>query len=190
MPKPRPAPDPVEDSVLEQLLTQPLPETPQVGLQQGRIKSWSKDQGILQDNHPVQLSPSCLVQPMINDQVLYWSGSHGRYILQVLTQANPAAPTRLTSHTPLTIQAPVINLQSQSIQIKAQDFFSHVKHRHAVEQQRTETAKVRVVQVETDIRRAHRVFDNIKGGLIQRTGTWISRTVKTARHKARTFLFD
>ena len=74
--------------------------------------------------------------------------------------------------------------------IQAQDFLTSTRNRHAVEHVRTETVDTRVAQIGTDIRRASHASDEVEGTILQRAGTWISNTVREARHHARAFLFD
>ena len=74
--------------------------------------------------------------------------------------------------------------------IAARDFLSSARNRHIVEDTRTETSRLRVTQVGTDIRRVTTSDETVDGTLLQRAGTWISTTVRDARLTARTFLFS
>lgn len=104
----------------------------------------------------------------------------------------PAAnkPAVLTTSGPLAIEAPRIGISTQALHITSEDFLTCTRHRHAVEDTRTETSRVRVAQVGTDIRRTVTADDTVSGTFLQRAGTWISSTAREARLRARTFLFD
>ena len=69
--------------------------------------------------------------------------------------------------------------------IQAEDFLTSTRNRHAVEHVRTETVDTRVAQVGTDVRRAGHASDEVEGTMLQRAGTWVSNTVREARHRAR-----
>lgn len=180
-----------EPSVLDHMLTQSANAPLAQGLQASSVASWSGQEGVLSNGEQATLSPSCLVAPCDGDQVLIWMDAQGVcFVLAVLVRKLQDEAIVIQSKVPMDIEAPVVGLHAQSVRIQADDFLTRAKRRHAVEDTRTETITLRVAQVETDIRYAGTVFDEVSGSLMQRTGTWISNTVREVRHKARTFLFD
>ena len=54
----------------------------------------------------------------------------------------------------------------------------------------TETSRLRVTQIDTDVRRTGNADHTVAGALLQRMGTWVSTTVRDARLTARSFLFN
>ncbi len=168
------------------------PAGPDAGaLVDARVVSWAEDRGMLEGGRTARLGASCLLRPGAGDRVLTWQGGDECWILTVLDRADSASPAVLAAGVSgLAIQAPTIALAGKAVHIAAEDFLTSTRNRHAVENTRTETCKVRVSQVETDIRRAGTVDDDITGTLLQRTGTWLSSTLRDARFRARTFLFD
>ena len=175
-------------NVLDQVLEGAISEA---GLSPARIASWVEQMGILDDGRQVRLSPSCLLQPNAGDQVLVWTNETGQStVLSILVRQDKQAEFMFNINSPLTIEAPVVSLNAGSLRFKAEDFLSYAKRRFAVEHTRSESIKMRVAQLDLDIRRAGQVSDHVEGSFLQRAGTWISNTVREARHKARTFLFD
>ena len=159
-------------------------------LMEAVVATWAETMGTLADGHCARLGASCLVQPAPGNRVLVWSGDDGeRWILHVLDQAEDQ-PTRIVVPRPLTVTAPRIALRADAVHIRAEDFLSSTRNRHAVEHVRTETVNTRVAQIGTDIRRASHATDEVDGTVLQRAGTWISNTVREARFHARAFLFD
>lgn len=180
---------PEETSVLERVLEGQALGTS--GMSHQLLASWEGSFGTLEDGRQVRLSPSCLLQPSSGDQVLVWTSETGSVtLLLVLVRNDEGADFELTSTTPITIEAPVLSLKAGSLRFKADDFYTYAKRRFAFEHTRTESMKMRIAQLDLDIRRAGTVFDHIEGSFMQRAGTWISNTVRDVRHKARTFLFD
>lgn len=179
-----------EPSVLDHVLIQSdAPKTH--GLQTSSVASWLDQTGVLADGQQAKLASSCFVTPCAEDQVLVWLDEQGVcFVLSVLTRKAQDAPVVIQSENPMSIEAPVVGLQAESVRVHADDFLSRAKRRYAVEHTRTETVDLRVARIETDIRHADRVSDEVTGSLLQRAGTWISNTVREVRHKARTFLFD
>lgn len=185
----QPLPPPEGASVLDQVLEEQVTDT--LGMSHQVLANWDGQTGTLEDGRSVRLSPSCLLQPMPGDQVLVWTSKTGvATLLSVLVRSDKDADFELTSTTPITIEAPVVHLNADSMRFKANDFITYAKRRFAVEHTRTESVKLRIAQLDMDIRRAGTVSDQISGSFIQRAGTWISNTVRDVRHKARTFLFD
>jgi len=160
------------------------------GLSDAVITAWAKDRGVLENGHTVRRSVSCLLQPAIGDRVLLWSNHEDAWVLQVLERGEKEQPVVLSAEAGITIEAPRVALHGDSVQVAARDFLSNVGNRHAIEHTRTEHSKLRVSQVETDIRRVTTADERVAGTLLQRTGTWLSTTVRDARLKARTFLFE
>ena len=60
----------------------------------------------------------------------------------------------------------------------------------AVADVHTETSRLRLTQVGTDVRRAGNADHTVDGTLLQRIGTWVSTTARDARLTARSFLFN
>ncbi len=122
--------------------------------------------------------------------VLSWSDDTGAaWTLAVLQRPDEAAAV-LSAPGGVAIEAPRITLSAGAVHIAAEDFLTHARNRHAVENTRTESCKVRISHVGTDIRRATTADDMVEGTMLQRTGTWISSTAREARLRARSFLFD
>lgn len=175
-------------SFVEHLLR---PREPRSGLGEAEVLSWSDTAGVLDDGAVARQSVSCLVRPCPGDRVLAWSDDTGTaWVLAVLQRPDEAAGAVLSAPGGMTLEAPRIALSANAVQIAAQDFLTNVHNRHAVENTRTEHSKVRVSQVGTDIRRATTADDMVEGTFVQRTGTWLSNTVRDARLRARSFLFD
>ena len=161
------------------------------GLGDARVLSWAEDRGTLDGGRMARLGASCLLRPEAGDRVLTWRSGDECWVLNVLDRADSNSPAVLAAGVPnLAIHASNIALAGRAVRISAEDFITSTRNRHAVENTRTETCRVRVSQVETDIRRAGTVEDDISGTLLQRTGTWLSSTLRDARFRARSFLFD
>ena len=189
VPNAPPAQDP--SNLLERMLAGNASKS-QVGqLSDATISKWSGHSGILDDDREVFAGASCLLRPEMGDRVLIWCGSDNRcFILNVLQRANKQATSVWATDGPIQIEAPRVGIKAKTVHISGNDFVSTTRNRFSSEDTRTETARLRVADVKTDIRRSVTVHDEIKGSLIQRTGTWVSRTVREARLHARTFLFD
>lgn len=161
------------------------------------IASWSGQSGTLENGRMAGLAASCLLRPAPGDRALVWarSGPAGDaraacWVLGVLERGTEDAAAVLSTPGPLAIEAPRVGIAAGTVQVAAGDFISSARNRHAVEDTRTESARVRVADVGTDIRRATSAVDDVSGTALQRAGTWISNTVREARLRARTFLFD
>ena len=180
-------------SIMERLLTanEGAP-TPPGALEEAEVVAWSRDgRGVITGGRAALLSASCLLLPQPGDRVLAWSRDGGpSFVLAVLSRAAQHTTVVLASQSPLAIEAPRVGIASRVLQVECEDLLTHARHRHSVGETRTETSRVRVAQVGTDIRRATTVDDAIAGTFLQRVGTWISNTARDARLKARTFLFD
>ena len=186
-------------SVLEQVFSR-RGEAPLDGsLGETQVATWAGTVGTLVDGRMAHLAASCLMRPCAGDRVLVWlaaSRQGGRaalaaegWIVAIIERASNATSV-LASATPLAIETPCLGVSAGAVHIAARDFLTSTRNRHAVEDTRTETARVRVAEVGTDIRRATTVDDQVAGTLLQRAGTWIANTAREARFKARTFLFD
>lgn len=155
------------------------------------VSAWTDTAGVLGDGHAARLGASCLLQPAPGDRVLVWSGSDDRrWVLAVLLRPNEEAESVLAMPGNVTVKAPRIAMAANAVHIAAEDFLTSTRNRHAVEGTRTETCDVRVSQIGTDIRRVTTADESVEGTLLQRAGTWISTTMRDARLRARTFLFD
>ena len=186
------APRQPAQAVIERMLAQrQAAATDQGTLRQTTVVAWQDDRGTLAGGIPATPAASCLLRPGAGDTVLAWCPDAGApaHIVAVLARASDA-PAVLTSNTALVIEAPSFGVSAKTVQIGCEDLLTHATNAHAVEGTRTETARVRVAQIGTDIRRATTVDDEVTGTLLQRTGTWMSNTVREARFKARSFLFD
>ena len=182
-------------SVLEQVFARGGEASLDGSLGETVVATWAGTVGTLVDGRVARLAASCLLRPTPGDRVLVWlaaarRGSAGEgWIVAVIERASNETAV-LASASPLAIETPRLGISAGTVHIAARDFLTSTRNRHAVEDTRTETARVRVAEVGTDIRRATTADDQITGTLLQRTGTWISNTAREARFKARTFLFD
>lgn len=183
-------------SVLERVLAHGAGEsgagaTSPGSLHESHAVAWSGTGGMLADGRAARLGASCLLRPAPGDRVLVWPGPDGQsWVLGVLERAGEDAPAVLATPGPLAVEAPSIGITARAVHIAAEDFLTSTRNRHAVEDTRTESARVRVARIGTDLRRATTVQDVVEGTFLQRTGTWISNTVREARLRARAFLFD
>lgn len=160
-------------------------------LREAGVAAWTGAAGVLCDGCTARLGASCLLRPAPGDRVLIWSGDDGRsWVLSVLLRAAEDATARLAVPGPLAIEAPRVGISARAMHIVAEDFLTSTRNRHAVEETRTETARVRVARIGTDIRRVNTADDAIEGTFLQRAGIWISNTAREARLRARTFLYD
>ena len=177
-------------SVLERMLDEPATAQRSGALVEAVLATWAETSGTLSDGRTARLGASCLLQPAPGDRVLVWSADDGeRWILHVLDQSD-SQPALVALKRPLTVKAPRVSLSAEDVHIQAEDFLTSTRNRHAVEHVRTETVDTRVAQIGTDIRRASHASDEVEGTILQRAGTWISNTLREARHHARAFLFD
>ena len=163
------------------------------------VATWAGTVGTLVDGRIAHVAASCLMRPAAGDRVLVWLATHrqsgdstpavGGWIIAIIERSSSDTSV-LASATPLAIETPRLGICAGAVHIAAHDFLTSTRNRHAVEDTRTETARVRVSEVGTDIRRVTIADDQVEGTLLQRAGTWISNTTRDARLKARTFLFD
>ena len=181
-------------SVLDRVLNDPLGRARGGVLCEATVAAWSETTGSLQDGRVARLATSCLLRPAPGDRVLIWvrddNGQPGHvWVLNVIDRPGNDAAV-LAASRPLAIKAPRVGIATDTMHVASRDFLTTTRNRHAVEDTRTETVRVRVAQVSADIRRADTVDEEIRGTFLQRAGTWISNTARDARLKARTFLFD
>ena len=178
-------------SVLERVLSRGSAKHGPDSLHEAVISAWSDTAGMLADGRAARLGASCLLRPAPGDCVLVWSGGDGQcWILAVLQRSDEDATMVLATSSPLAIKASRVGISAQAVHVVAEDFLTSTRNRHAVEETRTETVRVRVAQIGTDIRRVTTADDIVHGTILQRAGTWISNTTRDARLRARTFLFD
>ncbi len=156
------------------------------------IVSWSGDSGRLSDGCTARLGASCMLRPMAGDRVLVWAANQDglRWVLAVLQRVSADADAVLALDNPLTLQSPKLRLSADSVQISSNDLLVSTRNSHTVAETHSETVRTRVASVGTDIRHATTADDRISGTLMQRAGTWVSSTMREARLRARTFLFD
>ena len=179
-------------SVLERMLAQGGADAHESNLpHEAVISAWSETAGTLAGGRAVRLGASCLLRPAPGDRVLVWPGSDGQdWVLAILQRGHEDATAVLAVSRPLAIEAPRVGISASAVHIAAEDFLTSTRNRHAVEDTRTVTSRIRVTQVGTDIRRVTTSDDTVAGTFLQRAGTWISNTTREARLRARTFLFD
>ena len=182
-------------SVLEQVLARGGEAPLDGSLGETVVATWAGVAGTLVDGRVARLAASCLLRPTAGDRVLVWLAA-GRqdcasegWIVAIIERASNDTAV-LASAAPLAIETPRLGISAGAVHVAARDFLTSTRNRHAVADTRTESARVRVAEVGTDIRRATTADDQIAGTFLQRTGTWISNTAREARFKARTFLFD
>ncbi len=182
--------DPV-GSVLEQALRRGERGADDGALESVLVSAWNDAAGILADGRAARQAASCLLRPVPGDLVLIWSPATGPgWVLGILERAGENETAVLAVPGSLAIEAPRVGIAAHSVHVVAEDLLTSVRNHHAVTHTHTETSDVRVAQIGTDIRRATTADDAVEGTFLQRTGTWISNTVRDARLRARTFLFD
>ena len=188
----RPEPAGEAHSVLERMLERPANIDAGGGVpREATVSAWSGRAGVLGGGNAAHLAASCLIRPVPGDRVLAWTGADGRcWVLSILHRRDEEAPAVLATTGPMAIETSRLGIVADAVHLVAEDFLTSTRNRHAVERTRTETAQVRVARIGTDIRRATTADDKVDGTLLQQAGTWISSTVREARLRARTFLFD
>lgn len=161
-------------------------------LHEAVVAAWSGDRGTLTDGRMARQGASCLLRPAPGDRVLFWSGRDQgeRWIVSILQRPDSSAPAVLATSGPLAVEASRIGIAAGVVHVAAKDFLTNTRNRHAIENTRTETARIRVADIGTDIRRAATATDDVRGTFMQQAGIWISSTVREARLKARAFMFD
>ena len=161
-------------------------------LVEASVDTWSDEAGRLSDGSAARLGASCLMRPMPGDRVLTWASNAvgPRWVIAILQRPAKDADAVLAVDRAVTLRSSRIRLSAESVQIGADTLLVSTRNYHTVTDTETESARIRVADVGTDIRRAKTADDNVSGTRMQRAGTWISNTVREARLKARTFLFD
>ena len=157
----------------------------------GEIRAWSGGAGVLTDGRPARSGFSCLVRPVPGDRVVVWSGSEGDcWVLAILHRQDPKAAAVLAMPGDATVEAQRLTVVAEAVNIAATDFLTSTRNRHIVEDTRTQTSRLRVCRIGTDIREVTTSDDRVHGTLLQRAGTWLSTTAREARLVARSFLFN
>lgn len=179
------------NTVLDRVFAAPE-QQPGDALSEATVAAWSTSEGTLADGRRARVAASCLLRPAPGDRVLVWSAAAGAQDARVLSVMERPGDGELVlaSSRPLAIETPRFGLSARSVSVAANDFVTSARNRHAVEHTRTESVRLRVAQLGADVRRADTVSDEIGGTFVQRVGTWVSTTVREARLRARTFLFD
>lgn len=160
------------------------------------IVSWGGTSGCCDDGKSVRLGSSCLIQPVVGDRVLVTNqGNADEYgaiiaILERPLDTSDTSTLKLAIGANLYLNAPEINIRTGKLLSHSNDLISHAINRHIVEGTRTLNAKIRVAEVERDQRVAKNVEDAIRGGLLQRFGSWLSDTATEVRMKASSFIYD
>ncbi len=170
----------------------PAPNDPYGGqLTASEILSWAGAEGTLADGRMARVGFSCLVRPVPGDRVLIWPVEDGCcWVLAILERRSASDPAVLAIPGAAALEASRIALSAQAVHIAAGDLVTSVRNRHVVADTSTESSRLRVTQVDTDIRRARHAADTVDGTFLQRMGTWMSTTVREARLTARSFLFN
>lgn len=174
---------------VEHLLARRGEETPGQ-LTEAEVLSWSEDAGTLMDGRAARSGVSCLLRPLPGDRVLVWSSGAACWILAVLQRPDGDSPAVVAVPGAAALEASRLAISAQSVHIAAGDLLTTARNIQSVANTRTESSRLRVTQIGTDVRRAQNVDDSVGGTLLQRMGTWVSATVREARLTARTFLFN
>ena len=194
-PPDRSAANATTSSILEQVFARGGEAPADGSLAETVVATWAGMVGTLVDGRVARLAASCLLRPTAGDRVLVWlaaarqGGTSEGWVIAVIERTSNDTAI-LASPSPLAIETPRLGVSAGAVHIAARDLLTSTRNRHAVDDTRTETARVRVADVGTDIRRATTADDQVAGTFLQRAGTWISNTAREARFKARTFLFD
>ena len=155
------------------------------------VHTWSENAGVLTDGRSARAGFSCLVRPAPGDRVVVWSAEENDcWVLAILFRQDPMAPTVLAMSSEASIEAKRITVAAESMNIVAADFLTSARNRHIVEDTRTQTSRLRISRIGTDIRQVTTADDTVRGTLLQRAGTWLSTTAREARLSARSFLFN
>ena len=132
-----------------------------------------------------------MVAPRAGDTVLAWQrGERPTHVLAVLARADPSPPTEIAWGAHVVLEAETLGLRAGTITVGAQKVVTHARAHHLVEDTRTEVVRLRVAEVEEDVRRARNARDEVTGTLLQRAGAWFSNVAREIRVHARATLFD
>ena len=156
------------------------------------IRAWSGDSGVLADGRPARAGVSCLIRPVPGDRVVIWSSAQEGccWVLAILQRQDPSASTVIAMAGNLALETKRFTVAADSVNIAATDFLTSTRNRHIVEDTRTQTSRLRVSRIGTDIRQVTTSDDTVHGTFLQRAGTWLSTTAREARLTARSFLFN
>ena len=163
---------------------------PPAALTEGDILSWSEGVGTLTDGRAARAGFSCVVRPASGDRVLIWPTPEACWVLAILQRPDEQSPAVIAMPGPTALEAPRIALSAKTLHIAAGDLLTSAGNVHSVSDTSTESSRLRVTQVGTDIRRVGNADEKVEGTLLQRMGTWMSATVREARLTARSFLFN
>ena len=167
------------------------PESGPGTLREDTVEAWSATRGALTPGRAATLAPSCLIAPRAGDTVLAWARSEGpAQVLAVLARADPHAPTEIACGTHLVLEAATLALRADTVTVAAHKMVTRAHAHHVVEDTRTEAVRLRVADVEEDVRRARNARDEVTGTLLQRAGAWFSNVAREIRVHARATLFD
>ena len=179
-------------SVLDRLLS---PEPGSVEAEGGAlvsatVRTWSGDEGVVDDGSRALRATSCLVVPAPADRVLVWRDVHGPMrVLAVLSRPS-SVPMRLGLGETATLNAGVLGIEARRIQQSAGEVLLCAREHHEVLEVQSSHVGTRVAEVGTDVRRAQHASDEVRGTLLQRAGAWMAHTLREARLSARATLFD
>ncbi len=184
-------PDAADDSpvFVEQLLRAGAEESPPGQLIEHDVLAWSGTAGTLSDGHTARTGFSCLVRPEPGDRVLVWPGKDESWVLAIMHRRSEQ-PAVISMSGNAALEASRLSLAAESVHIAAGDLLTSARNMQAVSDVHTETSRLRVTQVGTDVRRVGNADDAVEGTLLQRLGTWVSTTARDARLTARSFLFN
>ena len=177
-------------SFVEELLAGPRDEAAPGEMAESDVLSWSGSTGTLTDGRVARTGFSCLVRPVPGDRVLTWGAGDACFVLGILERRSAGSPAVISVDGAAALEASRIALSAQAVHISAGDLLTSARNIHAVADTSSETTRLRVTQVGTDVRRADNADDTVHGTLLQRMGTWMSTTVRDARLTARSFLFN
>ena len=175
---------------VEQLLAGAAVPAASGGPVEAEILSWSGEAGTLTDGRVAKAGFSCLIRPMASDRVLVWPADDGCWVLGILHRRSTGSPTVIAVQGAAALEAARLSLSAQAVHISAGEYIASARNMHAVSDTSTETSRLKVTQLETDVRRTENADHTVNGTLFQRMGTWVSTTVRDARLTARSFLFN
>ena len=155
-----------------------------------RVACWDGPRGVLSDGLPAALSPSCTLIPAAGDRVLAWcpEGSSA-VVLCVIELVGGRVPEHLLAGD-VRVAGPSFSLVAERAHVQAREYLENVVERHSVARTSTEVASLRVSQLESDVRRASHVRDDVSGSFIQNAGVWLSSVARELRMHAKAMLFD
>ena len=167
------------------------PEASRGAMEAAEVRAWSGGAGVLTDGRPAHSGFSCLVRPVPGDRVVVWSGPEGDcWVLTILHRQDAKAPAVLATSGDAVIETKRLTVAAEAVNIAATDFLTSARNRYIVEDTRTQTSRLRVSRIGTDIRQVTTSDDTVHGTFLQRAGTWLSTTTREARLTARSFLFN